>query len=88
MECISKEVWPEGGVAYYKCYISHLSLGSINAPRSRGGARKGKKAEKYGNTWCVCNWLFSCFKKDEPQVGSTTFQSEVPPPPEVSGQAN
>lgn len=57
--------------------------GSINAVRSRGGgAKKQKKPEKYGNTWCVCNWLFSCFKKDDPQVGSTTFHNEVPPPPE------
>ena len=64
--------------------------GTVNAAgagtatgRGNGVARHQKKPEKYGHSWCVCSWLFSCFKKDDPQIGSTNFQNEVPPPPEV-----
>ena len=38
------------------------------------------KWEKYGNT---CNWLFSCYKKDNPLVESRTFYHETPSLPKV-----
>lgn len=41
------------------------------------------KVEKFsGHTWCFCNWLLTCFKKDEPAIGAATFEGETPPTPE------
>ena len=63
---------------------SHLA-GSINVSAGSVVKIKGKRSKKFTNsTWCVCSWIFSCFRKEEPPIGATTFQNEEPPTPEVS----
>ena len=43
-----------------------------------------KTAKLTSSAWCVCRWLISCMKKDEPVVGATTFQNSPPKTPPVS----
>ena len=63
--------------------LTYLS-GSINVPAGSVVKLKGKRNKKFPGTWCVCSWIFSCFRKEEPPIGATTFQNEEPPIPEVS----
>ena len=48
-----------------------------------GGGGGGKTAKLTSNAWCVCRWLISCMKKDEPAIGATTFQNSTPNTPQV-----
>ncbi|CAI8042337.1 hypothetical protein GBAR_LOCUS23524, partial [Geodia barretti] len=46
-----------------------------------GGGGGGKTGKLSSGAWCVCRWLISCMKKDEPAVGATTFQNTTPSTP-------
>ena len=62
---------------------TYTHSGSINVPAGSVVKIKGKRSKKFHGTWCVCSWIFSCFRKEEPPVGATTFQNEEPSIPEV-----
>ena len=70
---------------------THTHIGSINGaavvPVERDKADPelvAAKVEKFGgHTWCFCNWLLTCFKKDEPAIGAANFEVDAPPTPEV-----
>lgn len=67
--------------SYQPCPAPAPERGSINV--SAGSVvKKGKRGKKFTGTWCVCSWIFSCFRKEEPPIGATTFQNEEPPIPE------
>ena len=51
-----------------------------------GDVEIGTKPPKLSSAWCVCRWLISCMKKDDPAVAATTFQNNTPPAPEVHEQ--
>ena len=57
--------------------------GDVEAGGGVGGAGGGKTAKLSSGAWCVCRWLISCMKKDEPAVGATTFQNNIPNTPQV-----
>lgn len=71
--------------SYNPCPAPADGTGGINNGAAAVGVRRGRhamKREKFGHSWCVCNWFFSCFKKDEPAIGATTFENETLPVPE------
>lgn len=51
---------------------------SINTATANGDVDVNTtvKTPKLSSAWCVCRWLISCMKKDEPAVGATTFQND------------
>lgn len=56
---------------------------SINAAAANGDIDVGTtvKTPKLSSAWCVCRWIISCMKKDEPAVGATTFPNDAPNTP-------
>ena len=70
---------------------AHTHTGSINGAavvpveREKGdNERVVTRVDKFGgHTWCFCNWLLTCFKKEEPAIGATNYEGETPPTPEV-----
>lgn len=77
-------------VCTYLIYVplhTHLYFAesSINTASEtpNGDVEIGTKPAKLSSAWCVCRWLISCMKKDDPAVAATTFQSNAPPAPEV-----
>ena len=58
--------------------------GSINNGGAMVRGHQSNKREKYNKrSWCLCSWMLSCFRKDDPPVGATTFENEAPPVPDV-----
>ena len=59
--------------------------GSINTTTTtaNGDVGMSTKAAKLSSAWCVCRWLISCMRKDEPAVGATTFPNNTAPSEEV-----
>lgn len=66
--------------SYEPCPAPITSSGSIN--NGAAAVVRGRSKKKYNNSWCFCNWILSCFKKNDPPVGATTFDNPPPPPPE------
>ena len=61
---------------------SSTANGDVDGVDGVAGNGSGKAA-KLSSAWCVCRWLISCMKKDEPAVGATTFQNNPHNTPEV-----
>ena len=76
-------------VCIYIYTCTYYTDGSINSSSTSNGDVDGVagngsgKAAKLSSAWCVCRWLISCMKKDEPAVGATTFQNNPHNTPEV-----
>ena len=71
------------------CFLPTDLAASINTATTNG-ATNGEvevsgigKSTKLSSAWCVCRWLISCMKKDEPAVGATTFQNNTSNTPQV-----
>ncbi|XP_064389384.1 carboxy-terminal domain RNA polymerase II polypeptide A small phosphatase 1-like [Halichondria panicea] len=74
--------------SYEPCPAPVNSGGSIN----NGGAAVRNphttKRDKYGQrSWCLCSWMLTCFRKNDPPVGATTFDNESLPAPELPRQS-
>lgn len=54
------------------------STSGNNSSSSRDSPSASKR-DKLPASLCMCNWFLSCFRKDEPPIGSTTFENEQLP---------
>lgn len=76
--------------SYAPCPAPETDLAASINTATTNGATNGEvevsgigKSTKLSSAWCVCRWLISCMKKDEPAVGATTFQNNTSNTPQL-----
>ena len=87
---ITSPVWLISGICLFASPESSINSNGAAAngdvEAGGGGGGGGKTGKLSSGAWCVCRWLISCMKKDEPAVGATTFQNTTPSTPPVRGE--